>query len=214
MKSFILLFSAISILLLSCDSIPNDQESKNNLVIDSLENEIKSLELLRDSLLQELVYVAQLNENIYQEREAALKELNALKKKYKIGSSSSSNPLAKYNLELTRSKTGYVYSTPDALFLPAITLEFRNKTNVDLNERVYFKYLFVNKKTGEQLHESMETFCDSYSSLAGGLVKQITERSEVGWYAIRDQDVSVRVYIRDVFWKEFQIETSTYQGRI
>ena len=205
----------IFLFLFSCDT-PSSKPQSNagKVIIDSLEVEIKSLKLSRDSLVHELAYVAQLNENIYQEREAALKELNALKKKYKIGSSSSSNPLAKYNLELTRSKTGYVYSTPDALFLPAITLEFRNKTNVDLTDRVYFKYIFINKKTGEQLHESSETLTNSYSPLAGGLVKQITKRSEVGWYAVKGQEVSVRVYIRDTFWKEFKIETDSYEGRI
>lgn len=201
-----ILFLIVTLFLSSC-KLASPENAKNlSVIIDSLISE-------NDSLRAELAYVAQLNEKIYQEREAVKEELNSLKKRYNIRTSDE-DPLGKYNLTLTRSKTGYVYSNFNALFLPAITLEFKNTANIDLTERVFFKYIFINKVTGEQLYEGTETLSDSYKPLAGGLVKQITKRSEVGWSAIRDQKVSVRLYVRDQFWKEFSIENDTYEGRI
>lgn len=83
-----------------------------------------------------------------------------------------------------------------------------------MTERVFFKYIFINKATGEQIYEGTETLCDTYQPLAGGLVKQINKRTDVGWSAVKDQQISVRVYIRDTFWKEFKIDNNTYEGRI
>lgn len=96
------IFLVVFLLVSSCNMSSPDNDRNLSVIIDSLKNE-------NDSLRAELTYVAQLNQNIYQEREAVKKELNTLKKKYNIGSSSSGDPLAKYNLKLTRSKTGYIF---------------------------------------------------------------------------------------------------------
>jgi hypothetical protein len=102
----------------------------------------------------------------------------------------------------------------DGLFLPAITIEFKNNSSEDLNTQVELKYVFINKKTSEQIYENTRIFAASYLTLVGGLTKQITESSDMGWYALKDQEVSVRIYVNDTFWKEFSIENSTYEGRI
>jgi FtsZ-binding cell division protein ZapB len=211
MKAYLILIGTI--FLLSSCNMDSFDIGKNSETIDSLRIENAALKAKNDSLKAELAYVAKLNQKIYKERETVKEELNSLKKKYNIRSSEG-DPLGNYNLKLTRAKTGYVYSNYDALFLPAITLEFKNTANIDLTQRVYLKYIFINKATGEQLYEGTKEYSDSYNPVAGGLVKQITKRSEVGWSAIRNQKVSVRVYVRDQFWKEFNIENETYEGRI
>lgn len=198
-------FIFFSLLFHSCD--PGSPEGNN------INDEIAYLKAVNDSLKAELAYVAELNENIYQEREAVKQELSSLKKKYNIRSQDG-DPLTPLNLSMTRSKTGYLWMNSDGLFLPAITIEFKNTSSEDLNTQVVLKYVFINKKTSEQIYENTRIFASSYETLVGGLTKQITESSDMGWYALKDQEVSVRIYINDTFWKEFSIETSTYEGRI
>jgi len=214
MKDIYLPILGLVLLTSSCDSLNYSQDDTNVNETDSLKHVIASLQNENDSLRQQLQTAIAHNNQIYHEREAALEEIERLKSKSSSKSSSISNPLAHYNLEFTRSKTGYVVSFLDHLFLPAINLEFRNKSNSDLTKSILLKYIFINNDTGEQIYEGTSRYCDSYAPLAAGLTKQVTKRSELGWYIVKDQKVSVRVYFGDFFWKEFKIETTTYQGRL
>ncbi len=194
MKSLII-FLIITGVFLSCKTQPPENCGKLIFAIDSLEKEILLIKMSKDSVMS---------------------ELSLVKKAYGIGIAKNIDAklLSKYKLELSRAKTGYIHSNYDALFLPAITLEFRNISNLDLTDRIVIKFVFINNKKSEQLYESTVVYCEKYRPLVGGLVKQVAIRSGIGWMSVQNQNVSVRLYINDDFWKQYKIKNIEYLGRI
>jgi hypothetical protein len=48
----------------------------------------------------------------------------------------------------------------------------------------------------------------------GGLTKQVTLKSSIGWGAVKNQKISARLYINDQFFREFKIENIDHLGRL
>lgn len=143
--------------------------------------------------------------------------LNIIKKEYGLDrqvNDESDKILLKYKLELKRVKAGYLASDYENLFLPAITLEFKNLSQNDLSERITFHFAFINNTTGEQLYDNIQSFTGPYEVLIGGLTKKVTMKSIIGWSAIQKQNVSVRLYINDQFYKQYKIENTEYFERL
>lgn len=191
-KTFFLL---LLIVMCSCNSQNSELKTPNlQAELDSLKNNNKILTYKNDSL-----------------REA----LNKIKKEFGLDKQSTdeSDILLKYKLALTRVKTGYFVSEYENLFLPAITLEFKNLSQNDSKDKVLLDAYFVDNKTGEQLSKDFNFLIDSYKILMGGLTKQVTLKSKIGWNAIQTQNISVRLYINNQFFKQYKIENTDYYGR-
>lgn len=187
---------AVMILMSSCNSQNSGLKSSNfQEEFDSLKKTNKTLVLKNDSLL---------------------KVLNSIKKEYgpdKQVTDESEKLLLAYKLQLTRDKTGYIASEYENLFLPAITLEFKNLTQNDISENITLDVYFINEITGEQISKDYSFFLDEHSKLMGGLTKQVTLKSSIGWSAVKNQKVSARLYLNDQFIRVFQIPPTEYLGR-
>jgi hypothetical protein len=192
LKSKIILL-AVLLVMLSCNS-------KN----------LPDLKTKYDGLKREYFKELKINDSLIQ-------VLNSLKKEYGLDKQvidESEKLLSRYKLALTRVKTGYYVSEFENLFLPAITLEFRNLSQNDFQDNVVLDVYFINNKTGEQISTDYNFFANSSTVLMGGLTKQVTLKSKIGWNVIPKQDISVRLYINNQFFKLYKIENTEYFGRL
>lgn len=190
------LFIAVLLSMYSCNSQNSALKSPDlQAKFDSLQYENKILAQKNDSLTSVL---------------SSFKKKNGLDKQI---NDESDKVLLKYKLALTRAKTGYFVSDYENLFLPAITLEFKNLSQDDSKDDVLLDVYFINNKTGEQFSTDYNFFIDSHKILMGGLTKQVTLKSKIGWNAIQTQNISVRLYINNQFFKQYKIENTEYHGR-
>lgn len=193
-KIFIL---SVLIVMSSCNSQNSRLKSPNfQAEFDSLKSTNETLVLKNDSLMN---------------------ALNTIKKKYGLDkpvNNESDKLLLNFKLGLTKVKTGYIVSDYENLFLPAVTLEFKNLSQNDLEDDVTLDAYFINNNTGEQLSTDFNFFTDKHTVLMGGMSKQVTLNSKIGWSAIQKQDISVRLYINKQFFKLYKIENTEYFGRL
>lgn len=191
------LFLAVLIVIPSCNSQNSALKSPN-------------LKAKFDSLQKEYIILAYKNDSLR-------KALNIIKKEFGLDkqvTDESDNLLSKYKLALTRVKTGYVVSNYETLFLPSITVEIKNLSQNDLRESITFKAIFIDNSNGEQLSNEIKWFCSSSSPFLGGLTSQFTLSSSIGWTAIINQNVSVRLYLNDELIKQYKVAKEEYFGRI
>jgi hypothetical protein len=163
---------------------------------DSLEVENRSLRKENDSL------IAIIN---HQNKEQSLNKPKAEENK---------ELLINNKLQISRIKTGYIASVYENLFLPAITLEFKNVSQNDFNESIKLDVYFIDQNSGEQMSKAYNFFTDKHSIIMVGMTKQVTLQSSIGWSAIKDQKVQARLYINDKFYKAYKITNSEYFGRL
>jgi hypothetical protein len=157
------------------------------------------------------------NETLVLKNDSLMNALNTIKKKYGLDkpvNNESDKLLLNFKLGLTKVKTGYIVSDYENLFLPAVTLEFKNLSQNDLEDDVTLDAYFINNNTGEQLSTDFNFFTDKHTVLMGGMSKQVTLNSKIGWSAIQKQDISVRLYINKQFFKLYKIENTEYFGRL
>jgi hypothetical protein len=112
-------------------------------------------------------------------------------------------------------ETGFdPYHNSDGLWLPAIAIMFKNVSNEDISEIVEVKAIFINNTTAEQISEASTLLSASSKPFLTGTKKQITLQSSVGWTAVQDQNVSVKIMIENRKYKSFKISNQEFNGRI
>lgn len=205
-KEIRILFIALLTILISCSS-PSDKQKILDLkekvaVLDSIKLElISENENLKRNLL------------IYEDEKAreTKEEKARLEKLKKV----SQGLVLDDKVQVVTVKTGYdPYHNMDNLFLPAITLMFKNISNSDISDYIKVRAVFINNTSGEQIAEDYEYLCTNSAPLIAGIKKQITLQSSVGWYALRNQNVSVKISIEDDPFKTYKIKNREYRGRI
>jgi hypothetical protein len=120
--------------------------------------------------------------------------------------------LSKFGLTLTKIKTGYIAPEFDQSFYPAVTVELKNISSNDITESNTFSFAFINNKTGEQLYTNIKIFTSDNDILVFGLKKKVTMQSFIGWGAIKNQDISVRLYLNNQFLLQCKIDNREYDG--
>lgn len=129
------------------------------------------------------------------------KENIILKRKLNINSPSKEE---KEGVYICKVKTGFIASD---VFCPAVILTFKNNSSRDLTEHTSITATFIDNNKKEQISDDLEFLASASERFIAGCKKQITLKSSVGWYALRKQSVTVRIYINQKFYKAYKIKT-------
>ena len=120
-------------------------------------------------------------------------------------------------LELMELRTGYYRSespfSNQILFCPIVIMQWRNKSETPLDERVEIKAVFINKEKNEEWSNESTIF--QYSSgigtpLSPGISRQVFVQSDVGY---RNQwglneNIECQLYINGTFFRTVKIENA------
>ncbi len=98
--------------------------------------------------------------------------------------------------------------------MPAITLMFKNISDGNISDFIKVRAVFIDNSTDEQLAEDYEYLCYDSKPIMTGTKKQITLQLSVGWYAVQNQNVSVKVSIQEEPLNVYKIKNREYRGRI
>jgi len=121
------------------------------------------------------------------------------------------------SIEVIKVMTGFdpYYSQQQGLWLPTITLMFKNTSSSEISDYIKVKAIFIDNSSGEQISDRSRYICTGTESILGGMKKQIPLRSKTGWYnGIGSKNISVKVYIEDDFFKSYKIKNEEFGGRI
>ena len=194
------------IILVGCSS-PEDKKK-----IKELEVEVLQLDSLKNELIsenEELKERVMSFENI--EAEANEKEKIRLDKLRQ----SSQGLVLDGKVQVVTVKTGFdPYHNSSDLFLPAISLMFKNISKTDINDFIKVRAVFIDNSNGEQIGEDYTYLSTSSKPFSVGTKKQITLKSSVGGSFVQKQNVSVKISIEDDAFKSFKIKNREYRGRI
>jgi hypothetical protein len=206
MKVLHVLSVAILLFAISCTNPADKKKIKElateNAILDSLKTEL----LAENKMLKE-------NLSKYENEKA--EEIQAEKERLEKLKKASQGLILNDKIQVVTVKTGFdPYHNTDNLWLPAITLMFKNISKGDINDFIKVRAVFIDNSSGEQLAEDYEYLCTSSRPLISGTKKQITLQSSVGWYAVQNQNVSVKISIEDDPFKTYKIKNTEFRGRI
>lgn len=181
------------ILLFGFCSNPNDKAK-----IKELSNKVAKLDSINNILLYEKEHKADIEKQ----------RLDSLKKM-------SQGLVLNGRIQVVNFATGFDPDhNNDGLWLPCVTLMFKNVSNDDLISFIKVRAVFINNTTSEQISEDYEFLCTDSRPFLSATKKQITLESKIGWYAIQNQDVSVRISIEKEQFKTYKIANQYFSGRI
>ncbi|MDD3773116.1 MAG: hypothetical protein PHC38_10745, partial [Weeksellaceae bacterium] len=118
------------------------------------------------------------------------------------------------SIKVVTTKTGFDPYNNDKLWLPCITLMFENVSNNTIDEMIEIKAIFIDNSKKEQLSEDYQLLTTSSRPFISQTKKQITLKSNVGWYFVDKQDVSVHIFVDNVKYKTYKIKNEEFSGRI
>ncbi len=200
------MYVAILLFAVSCT---NSADKKK---IKELETENAILDSIKTELLTEN---EMLKENLSKYENEKAKEVRVEKERLEKLKKASQGLILNDKVQVVTIKTGFdPYHNKDNLWLPAITLMFKNISKGDINEFIKVRAVFINNSSGEQLAEDYEYLCTGSRPLVSGVKKQITLQSSVGWYAVQNQNASVKISIEDDAFKTYKIKNREFRGRI
>ena len=200
MKNIFTKLSPLFFLILTFCSSPEDKKK-----ISELEEEVQNLITENDELRE---YLKEFETKNAQAIEAEKQRLEKLSK--------ASQGLA-YNdkIQVTTAMTGFdPYHNRDNLWLPTIALMFKNISNSNIRDYVEVRAVFIDSSNGEQLAEDFEYLCTGKRPFSKGTKKQISLSSSVGWYAVKNQNVTVKISIDKSPFKTYKIKNREFSGRI
>lgn len=206
MKTSNILIFVVLCTVISCTN-PADKKK-----IKKLETKVAVLNSLTSELLAEN---DMLKENLSEYENEKAGAIKAEKERLEKLKKASQGLILDDKIQVVTVKTGFdPYHNTDNLWLPAITLMFKNISKGDINDFIEVRAVFINNTSGEQLAEDYEYLCTNSRPLITGTKKQITLQSSVGWYAVQNQNVSVKISIEDDPFKTYKIKNREFRGRI
>ena len=206
MKKISILFVLILMLFASCSN-PADKKR-----IKELEEENALLDSIKNELLNENKTLKEELSKFEKEKAAAIEaEKERIEKLRKV----SQGLILNDKVQIVTAQTGFdPYHNTDNLWLPAITLMFKNISNDDITDFIEIRAVFIDNSSGEQLSEDFDFLCTNSRPLVSGTKKQITLESSVGWYFVKNQNVSVKISINKEPFKTYKIINREFRGRI
>jgi hypothetical protein len=186
-----LLAYLLVVLLFECSS-PKDRET------------ITTLQIENDSLKNLLTK--------YQEHDLQNKQKN--KDAFDKEKKNSLGLVLNDQIKVVKMDSGFDPYNDDHLWLPEVTIMFKNITDKNIKALVEVKAIFINNTSGEQLGEAMDYLCSDSRPFIKGTQKQISLKSSVGWTAGVSHNVSVIIYVGDDEFKTVKIKNKEFSGRI
>jgi hypothetical protein len=194
-----LLYFLPLIALISCNDI-STLENEN----EKLKKQLTEIKLENDSLVDIIRGLLILNEELENKKQVEItKQKNQTQGLLYNGS-----------IKVVTTKTGYDPYNNDKLWLPSITLMFENVSNNTIDDMIEIKAIFIDNSKKEQLSEDYQLLTTSSRPFISQTKKQITLKSNVGWYFVDKQDVSVHIFVDNVKYKTFKIKNEEFTGRI
>lgn len=197
------------VLIFAVSSCTNPSDRKK---INELESKVAKLDSLKNELLVEN---EMLKENLLQYESAEAEKNRIEKERLEKLRKASQGLVLDDKVQVITVKTGFdPYHNYDNLWLPSIAIMFQNISESDIDDFIEVRAVFINNTTGEQLAEDNTYLCSSSGPFISGTKKQIRLQSSVGWYAVQNQNVSVKISIEDDAFKTYKIKNEEFDGRI
>jgi len=149
---------------------------------------------------------------VYQQKE--LQEKQNAKEAFEKEKKSSEGIILNGQIKVVKTASGFNPYNSDNLWLPEITIMFKNISGSNIKDLIQVKGIFINNSTGEQISEATDFLCSSSGPFIKGTQKQISLKSSVGWTAGVNHNVSVIIYIEDEEFKTIKIKNREFTGRI
>lgn len=109
-------------------------------------------------------------------------------------------------IEIVNIETGFDPYNIDRIWLPCVTISFKNTSDNDIDELVSSKAVFIDNKTGEQIGSGNGVISGSIP-LVSGAIKRVVLKSDVGWGALfEDLNVSAHIYVKGERVRTIRIE--------
>ena len=206
MRQITVILSFTIFTLLSCIN-PADKKK-----VKDLECKVVILDSIKNELLIENEELKKSLTKYEDEKSKTLNEENVRLEKLK---ETSQGLILNNKVQVVKVVTGFdPYHNQDNLWLPSIALMFNNISESDINDFIKVRAVFIDNSSGEQIAEDYEYLCTNSRPLTKGVKKQITLHSSFGWYAVQNQNVSVKISIEDEPFKTFKINNTEFSGRI
>lgn len=101
-------------------------------------------------------------------------------------------------ISIIKIETGFdPYHNSSNLWLPCVAIKFKNISSQDISKLILVSAIFIDNSKGEQIGSSEISLVSSSDMFISGTTKQINLSSSIGWYAVQNQDVSVKIYMED-----------------
>jgi len=197
------------VLIFAVSACTNPSDRKK---IDELESKVAQLDSLKNELLAEN---EMLKENLLQYESEQAEKNRIEKERLEKLRKTSQGLILNDKVQVVTVKTGFdPYHNYDNLWLPTIAIMFQNISERDIIDFIKVRAVFIDNKTGEQIAEDHLYLCTSSRPFVSGTKKQISLKSSVGWYAVKNQNVSVKISIEDDAFKTYKVKNAEFDGRI
>ena len=118
-------------------------------------------------------------------------------------------------ISIEQIETGFdPYHNSSSLWLPCVTLKFKNISNNDINDYVEVKAIFIDNAKVEQIGSEFHYLASPEELFLNGTTKQLSLSCSFGWSAVQNQSVTAKVYVNDELIKTLNIEKREFDGRI
>lgn len=136
-------------------------------------------------------------------------------KEYKFDKNGSKILPPSEKLKIISIQTGYdPYHNMSNLFLPCIAVKFQNNSGKDINDFIKVTAIFIDNSKNEQIATEYSFLTSNSEPFLNGASKQIRLASERGWYAVQNQDISVKLYLGDELIKTLSVDKREFNGMI
>lgn len=118
-------------------------------------------------------------------------------------------------ISIVKIETGFdPYHNSSNLWLPCVTIKFKNISNEDIKDFVNVTAIFIDNAKEEQIGTDYVYLATSSRLLLSGTTKQISLSSSIGWYTLQNQSVTVKIYVNDDLVKTLSVERKEFDGMI
>lgn len=194
MKRILHLFS-LGLILASISSCSPNNDQQEQL---SAENE--SLKIENQNLKQEIVALRETLKPYLEQQEKEKKDSKGL--------------IYNDQISITKIETGYNPYNSQRLWLPTVSIMFKNISNRDITKSLKITVIFIDNLKGEQIDTDYQYLISSSKIFISGTTQQLSFRSSAGWYWTKGLDVTARIYVDDELVQTIKVINREFTGTI
>lgn len=190
--SHLLSMGFIVALMMSC--------SPNNELQEQLSAENESLKIENQNLKQEIANLRETLRPYLEQQEKEKKNSKGL--------------IYNDQISMTKIETGFNPYNSQGLWLPTVSIMFKNISSRDITKHIKITVIFINNLKGEQIDTDFQYLITPSKIFISGTTQQLSFKSSVGWYLIKDQDVTARIYVDDELVQTVKVANREFTGMI